>query len=156
MSIAEFYIENGIDPSDPNHADKICALANDDPYDSDEDNHRDIISEVFGMVVGPTTLDEDSVMVTTHDYQETSFGLCRGYSNGRFKYSLSDVPDPSENELWASLCADDRWKYKPSNEKMCFCEVVDYDSAKDYWGEHATLKAVSAPVDMHCGALAPQ
>ena len=120
MSIAEFYIENGIDPSDPNHADKICALANDDPYDSDEDNHRDIISEVFGMVVGPTTLDEDSVMVTTHDYQETSFGLCRGYSNGRIKYSLSDVPDPSENELWASLCADDRWKYKPSMRRCAF------------------------------------
>ena len=35
MSILEFYIEHGIDPNDPNHMDRVCALSREENNDDD-------------------------------------------------------------------------------------------------------------------------
>jgi hypothetical protein len=107
MSIADFFIEYGIDPTDPFAADQICSLGRDDDDPSEE-------------------------------------------------YSLSDVPDPSKNDAWSGLCADDRWKHKPaSKEELYYCEVGETDPF-DYWGENSKIKAVPSPEGMHRGALAPK
>jgi hypothetical protein len=54
MSIAEFYIENGLDPSDPNHMDQFMSY-NDhddyDDYDNNSDSHEHIVG-FSGLMVG--------------------------------------------------------------------------------------------------------
>ena len=140
MSIADFYVEYGIDPSDPNHMDRVCALGRGYDYDEGEEGAE---SSGDGINNG------DSTYVQTHN----GFGV----PNGMIRYSLSEVPDPSRDELWASLCSDDRWRYKPiSEEELTFCEFDEDFDFSDYWGEKASMKGIPPPKDMHRGALAPK
>jgi hypothetical protein len=60
-------------------------------------------------------------------------------------------------QLWNSLCQDDRWKYRPeisNNYAYTYGEEVSRDTG-DYWGSKATFKSVPVPENMHRGSLAP-
>ena len=140
MSIAEFFIENCIDPSDPYHADRICDLAGGGVDSDDENNRKSNSEELLGTTIVPTY----------------SYGGLLGMPNGLCRYTVSDIPDPAKNDTWSSLCADDQWKYKPASSvkgELYFCEVGE---STDYWGEDAKLKAIPPTQNMHRWALAPK
>jgi len=62
---------------------------------------------------------------------------------------LSDIPDPAENEMWNSLCANDRWKYMPVDEKELYFGV------REGLGEDQ-IRAIRAEEYMHPGSFAPK
>ena len=118
---------------------------------------------MFGVTVGPETLDEETAIVPIKTYRQVNdyvyaAGFGMGGPSSTFKYSFSDILNPSQNEIWSSLCADDQWRWKPApaREELFFCAFENYDKSTDYWGENATMKAVPAPAGMHRGALAPK
>lgn len=78
------------------------------------------------------------------------------HEDRRSSYNPSEVPNPEDDREWSALCRDPQWKYVEKKEELFYCEVLENDDRKDYWGKKAKLRAVPVPAGMHRGALAPR